>query len=85
MKLTKREKQWVKRVQKALDSCPSNRIGFYTIGDCDVSLFDVTRYGDICTEMDKRSGVDFGTISDNLGHGCAESLNFPNQVESAAG
>ncbi|KJT59166.1 hypothetical protein SEEH3343_07182, partial [Salmonella enterica subsp. enterica serovar Heidelberg str. RI-11-013343] len=51
--LTKQEKAWVKKLNKLLAECPSNRIAFATTGDCEVSLFDVTRYDEIFDEVDK--------------------------------
>lgn len=50
--LTKQEKAWVRKLNKLLAECPSNRIAFATTGDCDVTLFDMTRYGDICDLVD---------------------------------
>ena len=37
---TKEENRWVRRIQKALNECPSDRLGFYTTGDKDVTIFD---------------------------------------------
>lgn len=84
MKLTKEEKAWVKRVQKALDSCPSKRLGFATIGDHDITIFDRTRYDDICNAVDNGHG-DFIPTAEKLGYVAEEQLNFPNPVESTAG
>ncbi|ELY6313532.1 hypothetical protein SNQ62_003467 [Cronobacter sakazakii] len=84
MKLTKEEKAWVKRVQKALDSCPSTRLAFATIGDCDLSIFNADHYDDICNAVDSSKG-DFIQTADKLGYVAQETLRFPNQVESTAG
>lgn len=82
--LTKQEKAWVKKLNKLLAECPSNRIAFATIGDCDVTLFDVTRYGEICDLVDK--GLDeFIPAAMRIGAAFNEYLTFPNQVESTAG
>lgn len=51
--LTKQEKAWVKKLNRLLAECPSNRIAFATTGDCEVSLFDVTRYDEIFDEVEK--------------------------------
>ena len=80
--LTFREKQWLQRVQKALDSCPSNRLGFYTSGDPTVSIFDATRETEINEIMD-HTGRDFGPTVAELGAQLGE-FNFPNSVLSTA-
>ncbi|MEQ9844579.1 hypothetical protein [Pectobacterium brasiliense] len=41
--LTRAEKKWLEDVQAALDRCPSERIGFFTIGDRTVYLWDVDK------------------------------------------
>ncbi|PKE31015.1 hypothetical protein CWS43_10075 [Rahnella sp. AA] len=83
-KLTAKEKKWVAEVQAVLDRCPSKRIGFATIGDPNLTLFDVTRYNEICDELDK-GGRDFIPCADKLGATFDMSLDFPNPVESTAG
>ncbi|EAA4446372.1 hypothetical protein DPE66_10105 [Salmonella enterica subsp. enterica] len=82
--LTKQEKAWVKKLNKLLAECPSNRIAFATIGDCDVTLFDVTRYGEICDLVDKEHD-EFIPAALRIGAAFNEFLTFPNQVESTAG
>jgi len=82
--LTKEEKAWVKQLNALLDKCPSKRLAFATIGDCDVSIFDVTRYNDICDEQE-RGGGEFIPAANRIGALFDERLNFPNQVESTAG
>ncbi|RKR64004.1 hypothetical protein C7387_0681 [Yokenella regensburgei] len=83
-KLTKEEKAWVKKLNALLANCPSNRIAFATIGDCDVTLFDVARYNDICDEVDT-NGSEFIPAAERIGAAFPEVLSFPNQVESTAG
>lgn len=83
-KLTKEEKAWVKQLNALLDKCPSKRLAFATIGDCDVSIFDVTRYSDICDEQEQCGG-EFIPAANRIGALFDERLNFPNQVESTAG
>lgn len=56
--LTKQEKAWVKKLNKLLAECPSDRIGFATIGDSDVFMFDLTRYDEISSKLD-RGGMGF--------------------------
>lgn len=76
--LTKEEARWVKRVQKALDACPTDRIGFYTIGDVGVTLYDIER---VKGENDQQ---DFCQMVENADAELGE-LNFPNLVHSTAG
>lgn len=83
-KLTKEEKAWVKQLNALLAACPSKRLAFATIGDSDVSIFDVTRYNDICDEQDQNGG-EFIPAANRIGALFDERLNFPNQVESTAG
>ena len=83
-KLTKEEKAWVKQLNALLAKCPSKRIAFATIGDCDVSIFDVTRYNEICDSLASEKG-EFISAADRIGALFDERLTFPNQVESTAG
>ena len=76
--LTPEEGKWLKRVQRALDACPSSDIGFYTVGDRDVSVYRRPPddfedcMGDFCQAVEG-TGADLG------------SLNFPQQVHATAG
>jgi len=83
-RMTKDEKNWIKKLQKVLDSCPSNRIGFYTIGDRDVKTFDRGRIDEICDIMDN-SISDFGPACNEIGAEFEECLYFPSAVEGTAG
>lgn len=79
-KLTKAEKAWIAEVQAALDKCPSDRIGFFTTGDCSVYLWD----------MDKADAVnarreDFCSAVSAEKAGFSVDITFPAQVESTAG
>ena len=38
--LTQTEKDWLAKLQALLDECPSSRLGAYTIGDPELSLYD---------------------------------------------
>lgn len=83
-KLTPAEKAWVKKLNKLLAECPSDRIGFATIGDNPVFMFDSTRYDEIIAKLDR--GVwDFMPAAQNIGAKFDEVLTFPANVESTAG
>ena len=44
--LTKKERAWLNELQEVLDRCPSpKKIGFYTIGDKSIYLYDLRRMG----------------------------------------
>lgn len=56
--LTKIEKAWLKKLEKILMNPPSDRIGFYTIGDCDLTAYDRTKehlfgHDYFCSEVEK--------------------------------
>lgn len=84
-KLTKAEKKWLEEFQEVLNRCPSNRLGFYTVGDAFIGVIDATRTDDIDNEQEQNGGewcraasivgADFGGYT----------LDFPNQVHSTAG
>lgn len=38
--LTKEEAAWIKKLEKVLKACPSNRLGLITIGDPSLTVFD---------------------------------------------
>ncbi|WP_199634929.1 hypothetical protein JEM67_16170 [Serratia sp. PAMC26656] len=82
-KLTKKEQAWLDELQEVLNRCPSKRLGFYTMGDNDVFVYDVKKETEISRIMD-RDNDDFGPAVDkanaNLG-----GLFFPAQVHSTAG
>ena len=77
--LSKREQAWLTRMQKALNACPTKRLGFFTIGDAEIVVYD-RRYDD---EIDDHGG-DFctGVSSANAELG---SLRFPALVHSTSG
>ena len=51
-KLTKEEIKWVEKAQEILNECPSKRIGFFTIGDSDLTLYDNTKMDEIMSYFD---------------------------------
>lgn len=82
-KLTNEEAAWIARLQKVLDTCPSDRIGAYTIGDRNITLFDRSREAEINKVFESRN-VDFCQAVDKVGAEFGE-LVFPFQVYSTAG
>lgn len=85
-KLTKKEVAWVDELQAVLDRCPSpNKIGFYTIGDPTISLYDLRRIDEVMTALDSRSSSDWCDAVQSIGAGFDEAIDFPSAVESTAG
>tara|TARA_R110000850_G_scaffold36594_1_gene96670 strand:- start:553 stop:813 length:261 start_codon:yes stop_codon:yes gene_type:complete len=84
-KLTKKEQAWVNKVQKVLNECPSKRIGFYTMGDNDITLYDVIKDDEIRELLNTNNCSDWGPCVEQLNAGFNETLDFPNPVESVAG
>ncbi|AVX37783.1 hypothetical protein [Yersinia massiliensis] len=82
--LTAAEKKWVKQVNALLAKCPSNRLGFYTIGDSNVMLYDAKQFKDKGLENDHRDLI--GVLADHdLAFDEAFDLDFPNDVEGVCG
>ena len=83
--LNKEEKAWIRKVQRALDSCPNKeKFGFYTIGDPEVHIYDKTMGVDErSNEMFDRN-EDFCTTVMLLGADIG-GFSFPNCVHSTAG
>jgi len=66
--LTKKERAWLKRLEKLLMNPPTDRIGFYTIGDPDLTAYDQSRNDELSLHMDASDG-DFCQSVDKLGAG----------------
>lgn len=85
-KLTKKEKTWLDELQGVLNRCPSpNRIGFYTIGDPTICLYDLSRYDEVTKRLDTRQSSEWCTAVADSGAGFDEVITFPAAVESTAG
>ncbi|UAN54732.1 hypothetical protein KGP26_29735 (plasmid) [Serratia sp. JSRIV002] len=78
--LTAEEKKWVKQMNALLKKCPSKRIGFYTIGDNDIGLYDIDHQDAIdAADRDLVRGLNY------TGHGFAETIVFPGPVNGVCG
>jgi predicted nucleotidyltransferase len=80
MILTKEEKAWVKKVNKALAECPSNRLRFFTIGDSTIYIAD----NDTADEWDV-DNTDPLLEAQRHDAVADETIEFPNDVEGACG
>lgn len=82
--LTAEERKWVRRVQKALKDCPSKRIGFFTIGDPQVELYDLDKFKAIPRR--ERDNTDLVGLLDKYDLRLDdERLHFPSHVEGVCG
>lgn len=83
MELTQEEIKWLKRVQKALDSCPSSRLGFYTIGGYNVGIYDKDEYDNMDSRITNNN--DLVHILNKYDIGCEFHLGLPAHVEGVCG
>lgn len=85
-KLTAKERAWIDELQAVLDRCPSpKKIGFYTIGDRNINLYDLRRVDEVQNALDSSSSSDWCTAVEKIGAGFDETIDFPSAVESTAG
>ena len=82
--LTKPEKAWLNKIEKLLMNPPTNRIGFYTIGDCDLLTYDRSRDSEVHEAMDRNERSDFGPCVESIDAGF-ESINSACAIHSTAG
>jgi len=87
MKLTQKEKKWVDDVNKLLAKCPSKRLGFFTIGDNNLNIYDATKDKEIGQKQDEARSYDcdFGPACEALNALADERIWFTNPVHSTCG
>lgn len=83
--LTSEETKWVSDLQAVLDRCPSRRLGFYTIGEDSICMWDVEKYDAVFSALRDRLVADLGSAVECCSAGFDETITFPNPVESVAG
>lgn len=83
--LTREELAWLKRLQKVMDDCPSSRIGFYTVGDSEVNLYDASKDAEIDKIHDSMRSGEFCGAVEQAGASFYACLRFPSSVRSTAG
>ncbi len=74
----------VSQVNALLAKCPSKRLGFYTIGDNDIMLYDAEQFKNRGLIDDHRDLI-FVLDDNKLKFDSAFSIEFPSQVESVCG
>lgn len=82
-KLNKKERAWLDELQEVLNRCPSERLGFFTIGDPRIYVYDRSKDKEIDAHQD-RNGRDFCHSVDALNAGFCD-LDFPAAIHSTAG
>lgn len=81
---TAKQEAWINRVQKALNSKGGAGLGFYTIGDQDVSIYDKSKQAAIDEWWRENPNSEFCQAVSEADAYLGQLL-FPDQVESAAG
>lgn len=84
LNMEKVEKNWLDKVQNVLNECPTERLGFFTIGDSVVYVYDLSKNEEIQQFMDKHPNTEFCTAVDKLNAGLGY-IDFPSDVLSTAG
>jgi hypothetical protein len=84
VKLNKAELEWITKVQGILDECPSKRLGFYTIGDSEVSIYDLRKEEKIGDILDEGRHDFCGAVIE-VGADTETYLTFPANVHSTSG
>ncbi|CAI1744431.1 hypothetical protein [Serratia entomophila] len=83
-KLTKAEKKWLDELQEVLNRCPTDRLGFYTVGDPDITVYDRSKEDSINTILDT-SDSDWDSCVIKAKANLDASIIFPAAVHSTAG
>lgn len=85
MNLTPKERKWINDVQALLHACPSERLGFFTIGDHDITVYDRRKESAINDLMGENDRLDFPGAVYQAKAETNEYLVFPACVHSVAG
>lgn len=84
-KLNKKEQAWLDELQEVLNRCPSERLGFFTIGDPQIAVYDRSKESEIERMLDRRESGDWCGCVLKAGANFDEWLDFPAAVHSTAG
>lgn len=81
--LTKKEQAWLSELQNVLDRCPSpKKIGFYTIGDKNIYLYDLRRMDEIMEALDNRSSMDWCVAVHDMNPDLKKRFCSPRQLKA---
>ena len=64
--ISKEEKAWLRKLERLLMAPPTDRLGLYTTGDFELTVYDRTLDGEMNAAQDARN-VDFCQTVDELG------------------
>lgn len=81
--LTHEEAAWLKKVNALLKKCPSERLGFYTVGDPSIAVYNKS-FDDQINDIMMNSNKDFGPTVDAVDARLG-AIMFPSNVHSTAG
>lgn len=83
---SKKDQAWLDELQAVLNRCPSpKKIGFYTIGDPTVFLYDLRKVKEVENALDTGKASDWSPACSVVGAHIDEVIIFPSPVESTAG
>lgn len=85
-KLTKAELDWLAKFKELMAACPSKRLGAYTVGDADITIYDKPAFDTYRKDLEKtvRDMPDDVTIHDRIGS-VLDTVRMPFQVDGVAG
>ena len=84
--LTAAEKKWIAQLEQVLASCPSKRLGAYTVGDADIYLYDKDVLKDWQQRTRRRALEVLDAAQEHEAAGSNLTiLSMPFQVDSCAG
>lgn len=73
----------VERITERSWSLPvTEKIGFYTIGDKSIYLYDLRRMDEIMEALDNRSSMDWCVAVHDMNAGFEEKILFPCQLKA---
>lgn len=82
--LTDEEIKWLAKLQRVLDKCPSDRLGFFTTGDPTIHVYDFSKEKEINQLMNANDRLEFCNAVRKTGAELA-TVVFPNSVHSTSG
>lgn len=82
-KLNKKERAWLDELQEVLNRCPSERLGFFTIGDPIIYVYDRSKDQEIDDHQDRHNREYCHSVRALDADFC--DLDFPAAVHSTVG
>ena len=53
-KFSKAESEWFKKFQELMDACPSKRLGAFTTGDADLTIYDKPAFDEYRKDLETK-------------------------------